>query len=121
MLARYQQALERLDVSGTGDLFTPDSEIIESGSVEGSYAAYLAHHLAPELAEFKSFNFTDYRVAARLEGLVALANQGYRFRIVPKSGVPAERIGAATSVLRKFGDRWKIVRMHNSAHRPPAP
>ena len=121
VLAQYQQAIQRLDLTGTAELFTADSEILESGSVEGTYATYLAHHLTPELGEFRSFAFSDYKVSVRFEGPVALATETYRYRIEPKTGVPAERIGAATSVLRKDGGRWKIVSMHSSARRPPSP
>jgi uncharacterized protein (TIGR02246 family) len=121
VLAQYQQAIERLDLSGTADLFTADSEIVESGSVEGTYANYLAHHLTPELGEFKSFVFSDYKVSVHFEGPAALATETYRYRIEPKAGAPAERIGVATTVLRKDGGRWKIVSMHSSARRPPSP
>lgn len=85
MLARYKVAIERLDASGTEELFAADSEIFETGGVEGSYANYLSHHLAPELAEFKSFQFSDYKVAVR-------------YRVEPKSGEAAVRLGLATSV-----------------------
>lgn len=118
VLARYKVAIERLDASGTEELFAADSEIFETGGVEGSYANYLAHHLAPELAEFKSFQFSDYKVAVRLEGSIALASESYRYRIEPKSGEAAVRLGVATSVLKKVDGGWKIISMHNSARRP---
>ena len=121
VLSAYGKAVERLDPKGTERLFTADSAIFESGGSEGTYAHYLAHHLIPELGEFKSFVFSDYKVSVRFEGPVALATESYRYRIEPKAGAPAERIGAATSVLRKDGGRWKIVSMHNSARRPPSP
>ena len=118
VLARYSAALESLDPRGTEALFATDSEIFESGGSEGSYANYLQHHLGPELAEFRSFRFFDHKVSVRFEGHVALATETYRFRIEPKTGDPAERLGVATSVLRKTPGGWKIVSMHNSARRP---
>jgi len=120
VLLQYQSAMERLDPAGTEQLFTPDSEIFESGSVEGTYANYLAHHLTPELAEFKSFRFSDYKVDIRFEGPVALATESYKYRIETKTGEVAERLGVATSVLKKVGDKWQIISMHNSARRPSA-
>ncbi len=120
-LARYMAAVEKLDATGTEDLFTPDSQIFETGSAEGSYANYLAHHLKPELAEFKSFKFSDYKVSVRFEGPVALATETYRFRIEPRLGEPVERVGVATSVLRNVDGTWKIIVMHNSGLRPKAP
>src|SRR5688500_16670243 len=68
VLKEYQQAIERLDATGTERLFTPDSQIFETGGDEGNYANYLEHHLRPELAEFKSFRFSDYKVTVRFEG-----------------------------------------------------
>ena len=59
VLAAYNVAMQKLDVTGTETLFTADSEIIESGGVEGTYAYYLEHHIGPELEEFKSFSYKD--------------------------------------------------------------
>ncbi len=118
VLARYKQAIERLDATGTEALFTSDSQIFETGGVEGTYFNYRAHHLGPELGHFGSFKFSDYKVDIRFEGPVALATETYRYRIEPKSGEVAERLGVATSVLKKMDGDWKIISMHNSARRP---
>lgn len=120
VLATYQAAIGRLDARGTERLFAPDSQIFESGGAEGTYAEYLAHHLTPELREFRSFSFSDYRIDIRFIGPVALATETYRFRIVPVSGEPVERLGVVTSVLRKDAGAWRIVIMHNSARRRQA-
>ena len=120
VLAKYQAAIVRLDARGTEHLFTRDSAIFESGGVEGNYANYLAHHLTPELAEFKSFTFSNYKVDVRFEGPVAIATETYNYRIETKAGEVAERAGVATSVLKKIGGKWKILSMHNSARRPKA-
>ena len=116
---KYKAALERLDASGTEALFSSDSMVFESGGDEGTYAHYLAHHLKPELAEFRSFKFSNYVIAVRLEGAAALVTETYKFRIEPKTGDAADRLGVATSVLRKTGGKWKIVLMHNSSRRLP--
>lgn len=118
VLSQYKSAIERLDATGTEQLFTPDSAIFETGGVEGSYVNYLAKHLGPELGHFKSFKFSDYKVDIRFEGPVALATETYNYRIEPKEGEVAERRGVATSVLKKVGGRWKILSMHNSARKP---
>ena len=120
VLAAYVSAIERLDLRGTERLFTRDSMIFETGGSEGNYAHYLAHHLTPELGEFKSFKYNDYKVNVRFEGRTALATETYKYRIETKKGEVAERLGVATSVLRKEGGRWKVVMMHNSARRPSA-
>lgn len=120
VLARYKAAIEQLDPRGTERLFAADSRIFESGGDEGTYAHYLEHHLTPELGDFKSFAFSEYRIDVRFVDGAALATETYRYRIVPKTGDAAERLGVATSVLRKTGGEWRIVSMHNSARRPKA-
>ena len=118
VLGQYKAAIERLDVRGTERLFTADSAVFETGGSEGSYANYLSHHLAPELKEFRSFKFTNYKVDVRFIGGAALATETYGYRIVTDKGEAHERLGVATSVLRKENGRWKIVMMHNSSRKP---
>lgn len=120
VLQSYIQAVEKLDPKGTEQLFSKDSMIFESGGSEGTYANYLAHHLTPELGEFKSFKFGNYKVSVRFEGPVALATETYTYRIETKKGEVAERLAVATSVLRKDKGRWTIVMMHNSSRKPSA-
>ncbi len=120
VLAAYKAAVERLDARGTEHLFTADSAIFESGGSEGTYSNYLANHLSPELAEFKSFTYLNYQISVRFEGPLALATASYSYRIETKTGEIAERLGVATSVLKKIGSQWKIISMHNSSRRPAA-
>ena len=120
VLSTYDQAIERLDPRGTETLFAKDSQIFESGGSEGNYANYLAHHLTPELGQFRSFKFSDYKLSIRFEGPIALATETYTYRIGTKKGEISERVGVATSVLKKIGDRWQIIVMHSSAHKPAA-
>ncbi|MDQ3482808.1 MAG: nuclear transport factor 2 family protein [Pseudomonadota bacterium] len=121
VLSQYKAAIERLDARGTEQLFTAASAIFETGGKEGTYANYLAHHLGPELHEFKSFRFSDYKVDVHLLGPAAAhAIETYKYRIETKSGEVVERLGVATSVLVKENGRWKIVMMHNSGRKPRA-
>lgn len=120
VLSQYKAAIEKLDARGTESLFATDSTIFETGGKEGSYANYLAHHLMPELGEFKSFRYSNYKVEVRFVGPVALATESYNYRIETKKGEIAERLGVATSVLSKVNGSWKILSMHNSARRPKA-
>ena len=110
MLFSYQRAIEQLDASGTETLFAADSAVFETGGSEGTYANYLAHHLGPELAEFKSFTFSDYKVDIRIEGPIALANETYKYRIETKDGTVAERLGVTTSVLKQIDGHIKDYR-----------
>lgn len=121
VLAQYKAAIEKLDATNTERLFAKDSTIFETGGVEGTYANYLAHHLGPELHEFRSFRFSDYKVDVHLIAPAAAhAIETYNYRIETKSGEIAQRRGVATSVLKKIGGQWKIVSMHNSARKPRA-
>src|SRR3546814_19559063 len=108
VLGNYKAAIERLNASGTEQLFAADSQIFETGGVEGTYENYLAHHIGPELDHFRSFKFSDYKVDVRLEGPVALATETYRYRIETQSGEVAERLGVATSVLKEGNGECKI-------------
>ena len=121
VLSQYKAAIERLDARGTEQLFAADSTIFETGGIEGTYANYLAHHLGPELHEFKSFRFSDYKVDVHLLGPAAAHSiETYKYRIETKSGEVIDRLGVATSVLRKDNGRWKIVMTHNSGRKPKA-
>lgn len=121
VLASYKSALERLDLTGVEAFFATDNQVVESGKVEGSYADYRDHHIGPELGHFASFKFSDYTVAVRLEGPLALATETYRYTIVLKDKPePIERQAVATSVLKKFDGAWKIISMHSSSRAPKA-
>ncbi|HXG99582.1 MAG TPA: nuclear transport factor 2 family protein [Sphingomicrobium sp.] len=118
ILSQYKSAIERLDATGTESLFAADSAIFENGGVEGNYVDYLGHHLGPELKAFKSFKFSDYKIAVRFEGPLAIATETYNYRIVTAKDEVVERRGVATSVLKKIAGRWKILSMHNSSRKP---
>lgn len=120
VLAAYMAGLEKLDVSHCAPLFTADSQVFESGGVEGTFANYLEHHIGPELEEFKEFSFRDYAVEVRLEPPYAFTTETYIYRIVVKEdGHAVEKKGLATSVLKKTAEGWKIFQTHTSARNLP--
>ncbi len=115
-LNAYKQAIEKLDAKGTPDLFTADSQVFESGGVEGTFAHYLEHHLGPELKEFKSFTFKDYKVDVRVEGRFAFAVETYKYEIILKNKPKTiASKGVATSILQKTETGWKIYQTHSSS------
>jgi len=117
-LKRYNNAIESLDATGTERFFTVDSKIYESGSSEGSYAHYLEHHLAPELKEFKSFTFSDYKVEVQIDNNYAFTTESYNYTIVvAKDNSEVKRKGITTSVLKKVKGQWLIMISHNSSRR----
>lgn len=118
VLIRYNSAIEALDVTGTERLFTADSKIYESGGSEGNYAHYLEHHLTPELKEFKSFTFSDYKVEVQVDGNYAFATETYNYTIIlAKDNTEVKRKGVATSVLKKVKGQWLIMISHNSSRK----
>ena len=118
-LLKYKDALEKLDVTGTDILFVANSQIIESGKVEGTYQDYLAHHIGPELGDFKSFKFENYKVDVTVTGDYAFAVETYNYTIIlKKDNTEIKRRGVASSFLKKENDTWKTVHMHNSSRKP---
>ena len=120
VLKAYQTALERLDAAPAAKLFAPGAQVFESGGAEGTFAEYLAHHIGPELVEFKEFSFRDYKVDVRLEPPLALTTESYIYKIVLKEdGRVIEKRGIATSVLKQIDGAWKILQTHTSSRNLP--
>lgn len=118
VMLTYQKAVEKLDTTGTASLFTSDSKIYESGGEEGDYKHYAEHHLAPELLEFKSFIYSDYKISVKVEGNYAFVTETCNYEIVLKEGdKKITRKGVATSVLRKENEKWRIWISHNSSRK----
>ena len=118
VLRQYNNAVGKLDVTGTEKLFTADSKIYESGGSEGNYTHYMEHHLTPELKEFKSFTYSDYKVEVQVDGNCAFTTETYNYTIVvAKDNTEVKRKGVATSVLKKVKGEWKIMISHNSSRK----
>lgn len=117
VLNSYKATIEKLTTDGIANLFTKDSEIIESGKIEGTIAAYLDHHLGPELKVFKSFTFSNYMVKVQIDGNYAFTTEDYTYTIVLKDAKEIKQKGVATSVLQKTSEGWKIKSTHSSARR----
>ena len=116
VLKQYNSALEKLDISGTENLFTYDSEIYESGTSEGTYTHYMQEHLKPEFKEFKSLKFSDYKVEVMIVGNYAFTTETYNYVIVvAKDNTEVKQKGVTTSVLKKVKGEWKITVSHNSS------
>ncbi|MEO6347069.1 MAG: nuclear transport factor 2 family protein [Aquaticitalea sp.] len=120
VMKAYQDAIQNLETEGTLNLFTEDSEVFESGGVEGNYAHYIEHHLKPELGEFKSFTFSDYEINAKVDLPYAFTTESYIYTIVLNTNEKGEsrtvvKKGVATSVLKKVDGEWKIIKTHSSS------
>lgn len=115
VLNKYKKAIAKLDTSGVVNLFVKDSKVFEQAKDEGTFGHYLEHHLGPELKEFKSFSFNDYKVDITITGEYAFSTETYIYTIIlAKDGKEIKSQGVATSVLKKTKDGWKIVQTHSS-------
>jgi ketosteroid isomerase-like protein len=117
VLNTYKTTIESLTTDGVMNLFTKDSEVIESGKIEGNIAAYLDHHLGPELKDFKSFKYSNYTVKIQIDDNYAFATEDYIYTIILKDAREIKQKGVATSILQKTNDGWKIKSTHSSARR----
>lgn len=120
VMKTYKDAIQNLTTEGTFNLFAEDSEVFESGGVEGTYAHYIEHHLGPELGEFKSFTFSDYEIDAKVDAPYAFTTETYIYTIVLNPNEKGEtrtirKKGVATSILKKMGGEWKIIKTHTSS------
>jgi ketosteroid isomerase-like protein len=115
VLNNYKKAIEKLDTTGVVNLFVKDSKVFEQAKDEGTISHYMEHHLGPELKEFKSFTFSEYKVDVTVAGEYAFSTETYIYTIIlAKDGKEIKSQGVATSVLRKTKEGWKIVQTHSS-------
>ena len=116
-LNAYKDKIESLDTNGVAKLFVTNSKVIEQGKDEGTISHYLEHHLGPELKDFKSFKFSNYKVDVTMNGNYAYTTESYTYTITLKDDKEIKSNGLATSVLQKVKGEWKIVQTHSSFRR----
>jgi len=120
IMKSYKDALQNLTTKGTFELFAKNSEIYESGGIEGTYEHYIEHHLGPELGHFKSFTFSNYEIDVKVDAPYAFTTETYVYTIVLKPNDKGEsrtiaKKGVATSILKKIDEKWKIIKTHSSS------
>tara|TARA_B100001063_G_C16774286_1_gene563934 strand:+ start:4642 stop:5124 length:483 start_codon:yes stop_codon:yes gene_type:complete len=120
VMKSYKDALQSLTTEGTFELFAKDSEVFESGGIEGTYANYIEHHLGPELGHFKKFEFSDYEIDVEVDLPYAFTTETYIYTIVLNPDEKGEsrtikKKGVATSILKKMEGKWKIIKTHSSS------
>lgn len=118
VLTAYKTAVENLDASGTlNNLFMPDAMVYENGKLEGTAAEFLKIHMHPELLEFNSFTYNDYKSDIIIAGNYAFTTETYGYTIVLKKDnkpITPNSLGVATSILQKTKFGWKIMTYHFS-------
>jgi len=113
-LNAYKSKIESLDTNGVAKLFVANSRVVEQGKDEGTISHYLEHHLGPELKDFKSFKFSNYKVDVNVIVNYAYTTESYTYTIILKDDKEIKSDGLATSVLQKEKIDWKIVQTHSS-------
>ncbi len=113
-LNAYKTKIESLDTNGVAKLFVANSRVVEQGKDEGTISHYLEHHLGPELKDFKSFKFSNYKVDVNVIGNYAYTTESYTYTITLKDDKEIKSNGFATSVLQKIKGEWKIAQSHSS-------
>jgi len=114
-LARYAQ---EGDLDAMGALYAPGGgvHIIEGSGVNHGWEDYRDHHLAPELASFKNFEYRYFSIEPVVRGDVAYTAFRYELKAdTPDGHVEAE--GRGTAVLERMDGAWKIVHTHTSGRR----
>lgn len=119
-------AAERGDLAALDTLYAGDSLlVIEGAGINRGWRDYRDNHLAPELKDFRNFQYRPFEIEARVAGEIAWVT--YRYAIaaeLPDRKVDA--IGRGTAILEKRGAKW-VVRLTQTASRarratdPPMP
>ena len=70
--------------------------------------------------KFKSFTFSDYEIDAKVDAPYAFTTETYIYTIVLNPNEKGEtrtirKKGVATSILKKMGGEWKIIKTHTSS------
>jgi len=120
VMKSYKNAFEKLTTEGTFELFAENSQVFESGGVEGSYTNYIEHHIGPELGHFDKFEFSDYEIDVQVDEPYAFTTETYIYTIAIKPDEKGEsktvkKKGVATSILKKIDGNWKIIKTHSSS------
>jgi len=120
VMGRYKEALQNLTMEGTPELFAKDSQVFESGGVEGTFQDYMGHHLGPELRHFNYFEFSDYTIEVKMDLPYAFTTETYVYTIGLKSNDKGKdktisKKGVATSILKKADGAWQIIKTHASS------
>ncbi len=103
-------ALDTLYAEGRG------VHIIEGSGVNHGWADYRLHHLEPELAGFRNFEYRYYGVEPVVRGDVSWASFRYELSTDTPGG-HVEVVGRGTAVLERMDGRWRVVHLHTSGRR----
>ena len=119
-------AAERSDFAALDTLYAGDSLlVVEGAGINRGWRDYRDNHLAPELKDFKHFQYRPFEIEARVVGELAWVT--YRYALAADIGErKIDAIGRGTAILEKRGGKW-IVRLTQTGSRarrasdPPMP
>lgn len=116
----FHDAMRRGDLAAAAEMIADDAVVYEHGGVEHSKAEYLTEHLPADIAY--SHGMTDEIVSriSSVNGKVAwVITEGRTHGTY--DGKPVDRLTTETMILKRTGSGWKIVHVHWSSAKAPAP
>lgn len=113
----YFEAMGRKDLDAAEALFAEKSSVFESGSDEGDWAHYRAHHIGAELDAIERFETTlgkpEEEISA--DGEMAFVAWPIEYHIALRDDREIGSRGTVTFVLVRSGDGFRIRHLHWSS------
>lgn len=116
----FSAALRSLDVANAGKLLAEDALVLESGNGEHSRAEYLATHAGADAMFLQQATVRRLRRVARCLGNLAWVATESEVS-TQREGKPVALRSTETMVLLRTPAGWRIVHIHWSSARTPAP
>ena len=116
VIEKFQQAIERHDVTAIGILVSPDIVVLENGHRNDGWADFRDNHLVPEFkepADPSKWEFVKVAVSSEMAW-------GYTKQTIDTTGKDGKHAGYlvwSAYVLRKSGTAWKVVLLDWSVRR----
>lgn len=111
----FHAALKSGDVAAVKSWLAPDVLIFEGGGAERSLDEYAGHHLPADMAFLKDAQIDVLKTASGGDDATAWVNSESRIRGKSSKGRPLDVRSTETALLRREGDRWRIVHVHWSS------
>ena len=118
---RVLQAMEARDLDAAEALFASTSSVFETGTVEGDWAHYRAHHIGKELDAFHRFELKlgDPESVRSGDASMAMVAWPLEYHIELHDGRKIDSVGTITFVLIQEDQIYRVRHMHWSSKRKP--
>lgn len=115
------EAMEARDLDAAEALFATTSSVFETGTVEGDWQHYRAHHIGRELDAFHRFEMKlgEPESVPSEDGSMAMVAWPLEYHIELHDGRKIDSVGTITFVLIREEDTFRVRHMHWSSKRKP--